>query len=283
MISTAYDMLQLLRDNIGETTASHWSDLNLLRRLNQAYYETARLISMSPGQWLVKSTTVTPVSSVITLPDDCSKPVYLETSDGQPINWLNSVGQRRVSRSFGAGLHSDSVREAYPLLNTVEVNEDGFGETCVLWYQKRIVELQAGTASAGDTASLTFQASMRAKQLADYYNETKIEVVDGTAPGTEVGLYTISDYSSAGVCTLDGGTFDTTAVYGTIPITPEECNDYMILRATILGMSKPSANLDEKVFQMFASDFRDAKRDLNAWIENRIIENTGVTIGEPYL
>jgi len=279
MISTAYDMLQLLRDNIGETTASHWSDLNLLRRLNQAYYETARLISMSSGQWLVKSESVTPVNSVITLPDDCSKPVYLETSDGQPINWLNSVGQRRVSRSFGSGLHSDIVREAYPLLNSLEVNEEGFGDTCKLWYQKRIVELQAGTASAGGATSLTFQVDMRAKPLADYYNTTKIEVVDGTGPG----IYTIEDYSVAGVCTLDSGTFDNTSIYGTLPITPEECNDYIILRATVLGMSKPSSNLDEKVFQMFVSDFRDAKRDLKEWIENRIIENTGVTIGEPYL
>ena len=279
MLSNAYDFLQLLRDNVGEGTASHWSDLNLLRRLNQAYYETARLISMSSGQWLVKSATVTPSSSVITLPDDCSKPVYLEDANGSPVRWLTSVGQRRVSRSFGSGYDSSSAREAYPLMDTIELNESGYSSACTLWYQQRVVDLQTGTASAGDDLSLTFQASMRARQVADYYNGTTIEVISGTGPG----IYTIDDYTSASVCTLSASSFDTDSVYGTVPVTPQETNDVIILRATLLAMSKPSSNMDEKVFQMFSNDFRDAKKDLKEWIENRVIENTGVEIGEPYL
>ena len=79
------------------------------------------------------------------------------------------------------------------------------------------------------------------------------------------------------------GTYDNTTVYGTVPLTPFECNDFISLRATVLALSKPSANIDEKVYQMFMADYRDAKRDLLAWLETRIPEHSGVVIGDPVL
>jgi len=282
MISNAYDMLELLRDNVGEASPAHWSDLNLLRRINQAYYEVARLISMSAGQWLVKSASVTPVASVITLPDDCSKPLYLEKSNGEVISWLNSVAQRRVSRTIGTTLAGGRL-EAYPLMNTIEVNEDSFTTACTLWYQQKVVDLITGT---GRTATgsmsaneLDLEADLRNNVEDDYYNGATIEVVDGTG----IGSYTVSDYDAGDeTLTLNSGTFSDDSVYGLVPITPSECNDFIILRATVLAMSKPSANLDEKVFQMFMQDAREAKRDLKEWIEVRIIENSGITIGEHF-
>ena len=86
----AKDQLDLLRDYIGEASASHWSDLNLLRRLNVAQRKIAVNVAMTPGNWLVTSASVTPSDSVITLPSDCGKPIYLEeTTSGQPLTWLH--------------------------------------------------------------------------------------------------------------------------------------------------------------------------------------------------
>lgn len=280
MLANTYDMLQLLRDYVGEAVASHWSELNLQRRLNAASKELARIVANSSGQWLVKSASVTATAGVITLPNDCSKPIFLEDSNGNAVSWLNSVAQRRVSRVTGAGTSSIGLREAYPLMKTLEVNEENFSDTLTLWYQQRVVDLHAGTASAGGAGSLTFEASARANQQDDHYNNAQIEVVSGTGPG----IYTITDYTgSTGACTLSSGTCGTDSVYGIIPTTPPECNDFIVLRAAVLAIIRPSSTLDEKVAQFLMSEYRRVRSDIADWLETRIIENTGVTIGEAYI
>jgi len=280
MITNAYDILELVRDNVAEAVASHWSDLNLLRRINQAQAEVARLVSMGSGQWLVKSADLTPVDSVITLPVDCAKPLYIEkTSNGEPLTWLSSVTHRRVSRAVGTTLAGGWPNEVYPLRNTLEVNKDSFSDEITLWYLLRIPHLHTGTAAAGGTASLTLQADRRPSNLADYYNNSSIEIVSGTGSGV---IDVITDYSAAHVCTVTG-TYSTDSIYGTISLLPEECIDYLILRATLLSISKPSSTIDEKVYEMFYRDHRTAKNELIEWLQSRTAGSKGVVSGEPYL
>ncbi len=262
----AYDILQTVRDYVGEGTGAEWSDAHLLRRINLAHRTAGMLFAQSKGQWLIKSADLTPVASVITLPPDCSKPIYMEKkSDGYPIEWLGSVASRRVSRGVGSSL-SVGYREAYPLLDTLEVNVDSFTEEVTLWYQKRIPNLHTGTASAGGATSLTFPDDRNVVWVDDYYNESIIEVVSGTGASRT----TISDYvGSTRVATLAAGTFSSSSVYGTVSMLPEETDDFIVLQAALVAMAKPSASVDERVFSYYLSERNKARKMLEEWIETR--------------
>jgi len=274
-----YTMLQLQRDYVGEAVASHWTDVDLIHRLNVAQRRVAVLVQNYPGSWLQKSADLTPVASVITLPQDCAKPVYLEeTSSGNPIAWLGSVKQRRVSRRAGASIGYESYLEAYALRNTLVVNQDGYTTGVTLWYDVRVPDLMAGIASAGGVASLTFPVNANVKHIDDYYNGVGLEVDSGTGAGT-VGD-TISDYTgSSGACVVTG-TYDATSIFGTVSLLPEEAHPLIILEAALLALAKPSSNIDEKVFQYYANEKREAKRELKEWLETRIAGEGRVAITE---
>lgn len=265
-----YGMLQLLRDQIAEATASHWSDVNLVRRLSVAQRKVAVLVQSYPGAWLLKSADLTPVASVITLPQDCAKPVYMEeTTSGKPIPWLENVRARRVSRKIAASLDWwTGAPEAYPLRNTLEVNQSSYTTGVTLWYDIRVPDLMAGTASAGGAGSLTFPVNSNVKHIDDYYNGVGIEVDSGTGAGT-VGD-TITDYVGAtGACVVTG-TYSTDSVFGTISLLPEEAHHLILMEATVLAIAKPSSNIDKEVFRYYRDERRDAKRDLERWLETRI-------------
>ena len=275
-----YFMLQLLRDQIAEANASHWDDDKLVARLNLAQRKVAILVQSYPGAWLLKSKDLTPSSSVITLPSDCAKPVYMEEkSNGKPIAWLSNVKQRRVSRVQGASLDWWSAApEAYPLLGTLEINQDDYSTEVTLWYDIRVPDLMAGTASAGGAASLTFPDELPVRHVDDYYNGVGIEVESGTGAAT-VGD-TISDYAGATrVCTVTG-TYSSSSVFGTISRLPEECHPLILAEATVLAVAKPSSNIDKEIFQYYVNERRDVKRDLKEWLETRIRGHRRVDITE---
>ena len=274
-----YTMLQLQRDYIAEAVASHWEDVPLIHRLNVAQRRVAVLVQNYPGAWLQKSADLTPVASVITLPQDCAKPVYLEeTSSGQPINWLGSVKQRRVSRRAGASLGYSGLLEAYAQRNTLVVNQEGYTTGVTLWYDVRVPDLIAGTASAGAALSLTFPVNANVKHIDDYYNGVAIEVDSGVGAGTVGDV--ITDYTgSSGACVV-AGTYDNTSIFGTVSLLPEEAHPLIILEAALLALAKPSSNIDEKVFQYYTNEKREAKRELKEWLETRIAGEGRVAITE---
>ena len=267
----AYNMLELLRDQVGEGTASHWSDVNLVRRLNAAQRKVAVLVGSYPGSWLVKSVDLTPSSSVITLPQDCSKPLYLEeTSSGKPLTWLENVKGRRVSRLpnitgewYGGGL------EAYPLRNTLVVNQDSYATEVTLWYEQRVPDLVVGTGTTGSAATaLYFPDDVNTKRVDDYYNGVGFETEEGTGAGT-VGD-SITDFVGSSRKATVTGTYGTDSVFGTISLLPEEAHYLIVLEATVLALAKPSSNIDEKVFGYYLGERKEAKRDLERWLETRI-------------
>lgn len=274
-----YTMLQLGRDFIGEATPSHWSDINFIHRLNISQRKVAVLVQSYPGAWLLKSADLTPVSSVITLPSDCAKPVYLEEkSSGQPLAWLENVKARRVSRTVGASGFWDGAPEVYPLLATLEVNQASYGTEVTLWYDVRVPDLIAGTASAGAATSLTFPVNSNVKHVDDYYNGVGILADSSTGAGTVGDI--ITDYTGAdGKCVVSG-TYAATTVFGTISRLPEECHHLILLEATLLALAKPSSNIDKEIFQYYTNQCRDARRDLKEWLETRIKGHGRVTITE---
>ena len=275
-----YTMLQLGRDLIAEAVESHWSDINFIHRLNISQRKVAVLVQSYPGAWLLKSADLTPVASVITLPADCAKPVYLEEkSSGQPLAWLENVKARRVSRTVGASLGQwAGAPEVYPLLGTLEVNQDSYGTEVTLWYDVRVPDLIAGTVSAGAEETITFPANANVKHVDDYYNGVGFLVDSGVGAGTVGDI--ITDYTGAtGKCVVTG-TYSATTIFGTISRLPEECHHLILLEATLLALAKPSSNIDKEVFQYYTNQCRDTRRDLKEWLETRIKGHGRVTITE---
>ena len=265
-----YFMLELLRDQIAEAVAAHWDNDKLVARLNLAQRKVAVLVQNYPGSWFVKSADLTPVDSIITLPSDCAKPVYLEEkSSGQPIDWLGNVTTRRVSRNTLATIgYSGRLIEAYPLLNSLEINTVGYTNEVTLWYETRVPDLMAGTASAGAATSLTFPDESPVKHIDDYYNDVAIEVESGTGAATVGDI--ITDYDGVSrVCTVSG-TYDATSIFGTVSRLPEECHPLILAEATVLAIAKPSSSLDKEIFQYYVNERRELKRDLERWLETRI-------------
>jgi hypothetical protein len=189
---------------------------------------------------------------------------------------LNSVGQRSISRQSNIG-GLINYAEAYPLMNSIEINTAFTGGTYKLWYQKRPIELHAGTATAGGVSNLTLQADRGADVRDDYYNGASIDIVGGSVSGR----YLISDYvGSTRVITLSTTATFSTYTYGIIPITPPECNNLIILEATLLALAKPSSVLDKEILQLYVALHKAEQKEISQWLETRLIENTGVTIGD---
>lgn len=279
----AKEQLDHIRDLVAEASAAHWDDVELVRRLNAGQLRIALRVAMTDGQWLVKSGSVTPVASVITLPADCSKPIYLEeTSSGEPIDWLGSVTHRRVSRGIGAAVSSGAL-EAYPLQGTIEVNRASYTTACTLWYQRRVPNLHTGDAAAAAATSLTFANDANRVYLDDYYNGVIVEQYNAALATAAYVAFrsTISDYTAAGVCTVTG-TPTNGHNYGTISVLPEETHLLMCYLAAADALLKPSATIDEKAVDRVRADKNDLMRDVWQWLESRVVEGERVQIGEEY-
>ena len=282
----AADMLQQVREDLNEASAAHWGDLEILRRLNRAQDRVGRIVTRSPGQWLVKSKDVTPVDSVITLPNDCAKPLYLESkSEGVPIPWLGSVAWRRVSRAAGASVPSFEVgltREAYPLKDSIEVNESGFTTECTLWYEQRVPKLHTGTAGSGTGASaLEFADDRELVFLDDYYNGVTVEVVDQTSSIVDIRSEITDFVASSRVATITG-TPASGDTYGTVSVLPEETHELIVVWATVMCLQKPASTVDEKVIGYWREDLRTLRSDVENWLASRVPEGMNMLIGEEY-
>lgn len=263
----AYDMLQAVRDNVNESTSGVWADSDILTMINAAQRKYAMRLSMQPGNWLVSSVSVAPVSSVITLPSDCAKPLYLEeTSSGSPLFFKTALQDRRASRTYGSLPSWDiGSLEAYPQMDAVVVNTSGYATACTLWYQVRVPDLHTGTAAGGGATYIRFQSG--AKPLDDYYNNCLIEVVSGTGSHS---IDTITDFAKTNLQATVTGTYDNDSVYGTISKLPEECHYLIVLDATCVALAKPSAMVDPKAYEAFRAEKREHYTMFSDWASSRI-------------
>ena len=266
----AYDMLAQVRSNLNETTADHWTDIELMRHVNFSQNKLAMHLSMAPGNWLIKVATVTPASGVITLPSDCAKPLYIEeVTSGTPVLFKTSVQDRRQARQFGTSLNNWAT-EAYTLASTIEVNQSDYATQCYLWYQMTVPDLITATADTGSTSNsiiIPTTASPGPSYTDDYYNNSYLEVRDGTGEGTRAQ---ITDYVASTRALTVTGTFSTDSVFGMVSRLPEQGHPLMVLEATCSAMAKPSSHLDADAKQYFSQIKTETWKAFVNWISSRI-------------
>lgn len=272
----AYSMVQDLRGMVAEGTAKHWDNVDIVAALNKSLTNVYRKIALSAGDWFVKqSDAITPVAGVITLPIDCSKPIYVEeVSSGSEIPLgIMTIRERATNMRYSDRLSYNGLL-AWMEEGTLRVNDDSYVTPVYVWYERRAPLLHAGIAAAGGSFSLTF-ADDRNKSLdIDYYNGSYIEIVDGTGAPFRA---TISDYSGyAGVATLNGGSYDTDSVYGTVPIIPIEALDYLIHKALLYMILKPGSSVQKEQVYFVRDEVQDAQKDFEAWASSRIKTNSKV-------
>lgn len=270
----AYEMLELLRDNVGEGTEAHWKDKLLLRRLNVEHLEVGRLCLDSPGDWLMKkSSALTPVSSLITLPSDCVRPAYIEeVSSGRTIPIRGTVRERRLGRAPGTSLGVGAA-EAHFFGNYLEVNMDSYGEAVYVWYQQRVIDLHAGLCGSGSGATtVIFEATHWPNGVDDYYKDAVVEVRDATSHVLN---------ARQAVTAYDAGTFAATIAtaavapaendfYGTLSILPPELLNWVVLRATVRALAKPSSTFEKELFGFWRAELRVAKEEAEEFLATRL-------------
>lgn len=264
----AYTMLQLIRDRVGEAVTSSgiggasnlfMPDGSMLMQLNLAQRRAWMEMNMQMNEYLTTTSDLTPVASVVTLPSNCAKPVYMEEiSSGYPIYLDGSIGEKRVLEQ--GGMHA--IRTG----NTFEITLDDYVSPVRLWYRKRITDLLASYADTGSTTNtLVVKASMSPNATNDYYNGQTLEVVSGTGAGS----YTITDYvASTRTLTLTG-TFSTDSAFGTVSELPVEAEEYIMEQVIVSYLSKPSAAIDPKYFSFAMSNLQMAQKVFREWISTQ--------------
>jgi hypothetical protein len=272
----AYAQLEFIRDLIAETSPAHWSSLNLLRRLNLVQSKLALKLSMTPGDWLTKSKSITATDSLIELPFDCMKPIYLENSDGAPVPFLSGgVNYRRVSRSISPQLVNESS-EVYPLSNSLEINAASYSGALTLWYQKRVPDLHCGYVDTGSASTLILDKSTtegsndlgtgRAINFIDVYNGSGVLDIRSI----------ISDFTASTATVTITGTPTANDQYGTVSVLPEECHMYMTVETAAIALMKPGSKLDKEALQYVQSLVKQYRDEFNNWISTRVAASSSV-------
>jgi len=281
-----YEILESLRDNIGEKVEKHWSNKLLIRVINIEHRKLASKVLNSPGDWLLKkSSSLTPSSSIITLPSDCVRPAYMEeVSSGRPIPIRGTVRERRLERMAGTSLSTGNV-EAYLVGNTVEVNQDSFSNAVYVWYQKRVVDLHAGLCSNDtDATHVGFQLSLWPSGEDDYYNGITIEVRDQDTDVLNVST-TITDFvGTTGVAEV-GSVLVTPAsgdFYGTVSQLPEELHDFILLASTVRVLAKPSSIFEKEIFLYWNNEMKKMEKDVDDFLATRFSGSSYVRIAERF-
>ena len=283
-MENAYEMLELLRDNVGETEESHWTDKLLLQRLNIENRDVGRLCLDSPGDWLIKkSASLTPSSSRLTLPSDCVRPAYLEeVSSGRVIPVRGTVRERRMGRQAGTTLSAGTI-EAYLFGGFIEVNMDSYANACYLWYQPRVKTLHAGVCGTGTgAAAVVFEAAHWPSGVDDYYNDIVLQVRDQTDHVLNVNQ-AISDYVGATFTATIASPAVTPAsgdFYGTVSELPKELLGLVVLRATVKAIAKPSSTFEKEIFSFFRAELKKAQEEAEEFLATRLSGSTYTRIVE---
>jgi hypothetical protein len=265
----AYEMLEMLRDNVGEVTESHWTDKLLLRRLNIDQRETGRLCLDSPGDWLLKkSASISPSSNQLALPSDCVRPAYVEeVSSGRTVPIRGSVRGRAIGRDT----------EAYLIGNYLEINETTYTNACYIWYQQRIKDLHAGICGTGTgAAAVVFEAAHWPSGEDDYYNDIVVQVRDASDHVLNVNQ-AISDYTGATFTAVIASPAVTPAsgdFYGTVSELPEELHGLIVLRATVKALAKPSSTFEKELFAFFVNELKNAQKEAEEFLATRLSAST---------
>lgn len=248
----AYEILSQVRYDLNEystafvqatDTSGAFQNSQLMAKINQAQriiWNT--LFNQNPEEFL-KSVTLTFTSSVATLPTDFYRFKRLENSDGIKIEKV-SLDSKHVYDDLG------TEYQYYRYYQSLRIDKDGVSGSYTLWYYWKPRELDQGMTSAGGALSATLATT--AKKIADYYNNMTIENI------TDDAVDTITDYSSARVCTVSN-TWAASKYYGLVSELPEPFHHLIQPRATILCKSLPQSPVQPTKIELM--DFNDMLRE----------------------
>lgn len=266
----AYEILSEVRRGIneystayvqGSDTTGAFDNTDIMRKINDAQKMFFDLLVNREPQIFYKKTTLTPVSSVLTMPSDFYRIRRLENSQGNKIFEI-LLEHKRSSDAYGTQYFY------YWQAGAIYIDYEAFSEPMTLYYVSRPRELNQGMSPAGGALSLTLATT--ARKIADYYNGMTIENV------TDDWCDTISDYSAARVATLAAQTGAASKYYGLVSELPEVFHPFigrqatLLMRTTYKSLEKPTA-LDLKFFN----------DDLNETLKSYFgTDNTNTDIGE---
>ena len=224
----AYEILCEVRRGVNEystayaqglDTSGAYDNPDILRKINNAQKFLADLLLNREPELFYKSTVLTPVNNVLSMPSDFYRLRRLENSDGLRMD-IVPIEEKRPTGDSG------SVRQAYWLGGTIVLNTDTT-ELFTMYYVTRPREIHSGMSSAGGALSLTLEAPT-AKKILSYYNGMLIEDV------TDDWVDTISAYTTARVATLASQTGAASKYYGLVSELPEALHPFIGRKATLL-------------------------------------------------
>ena len=275
----SYYMFLDVRDNMNEASAAHWADKEIKRKLNASQRKAAMIMYQSPGEWFMTSIDITPAASLVTLPDDCVRPAYLEhKAQGFNIPIRDSVRERRLTRQPSTALGTGGEYSAYLKGGYLEINKSGFSDPVTLWYMQRPVDLVYGTGDTGSTTTtLVIPITAEPSMVDDYYNGRTIEYTAGTGVSERD---TIADYDASTRALTTVTTVGATTVFGTVSQIPVEGHEFIVLDATITLLAKPSSAIDPKYFTFFKERRDQAWKEFSDHISSRISGSMRTRIAE---
>jgi hypothetical protein len=269
----AIDMIKQLRENLNESVASHWTDAELLNRLNRAQEAMVLMISMSKGNWLVEKNTFTATNGSIPITNALgtgrfSKPVYAEeVGTKRPIHFINSVREKSLYAPESSPIY-DGALTAYLLKDSIELVQSSYSGSVDIWYQCRIPDLAYGTTSTPSGSNIA-NLGVEASPFDAYYDDVLLRVID-------LAGVTSVDY----VISYDGDTREATTTssyaagltYGTDPLLiPAEFHPMIITEAMVSAMAKPSSSFKPEIFSYWRSVAADQRKLLEEWAADRVI------------
>jgi hypothetical protein len=233
----AYAILEKVRRGLKEystaymqatdTTGAFAND-DIMNKINDAQKYLFDILIARDPQLFYKKTTLTPASSVLTMPSDFYRIRRLENSDG--LKCTEKPLQDKDGTTFS--VYTGSPNFYYWQGGQIYIDQESFTEVMTLYYVYRPVELTQGMTSAGGALSATLATTSKA--LADYYNNVIIENI------TDATVDLISDYSAARVATVTN-TWAASKYYGTVSQLPEAFHPFISRKALILMKQAPQS------------------------------------------
>jgi hypothetical protein len=272
-------MLLEVRNNINEslTNASHWSNLEILNKLNIAQRNLAQILATSSGDWLVSSKTVSISNGSAALDLNIAKPLYVEhATEGYEIP-IKNVRDRQLTRQPSLSVFAGGIPDCYFLQGYIHINKSDFSDDVVVYYENRVPDLLVGQAGSGSGASaLVLDSTFYPKPIDDYYNYVVVEIHNSGG----IIRSSISDYTASTLTAVITGTPTENDWYGSETLLPYEAEAVMVLKATVMALSKPSSAIDPKYYEMFKDEYAELYSTFTQWIADRYSGSHHVRITE---
>lgn len=251
----AYELLSEVRKGINEYSAAYvqgtdltgaFDNADIMKKINDAQsYIYNGIINQGPDVFF-KTTTLTGVNSVYTLPSDFYRMRRVENSDGVPLR-LITMDIKRMTADTGTGWWY------WYMGNTFILDKLNATDVLTIFYSSRCRPLDAGTAQAGGALSITLATT--AKKRASFYNGMQIE--NFTKDWTD----TISAYATTRVATIGTQTAAAADYYGLVSELPEDFHELIGPKAILLmkeshkALKQPTATEQKNFLDNMAQRF----------------------------